>query len=240
MPPHILITGTGRTGTTVLVQILTDLGLDTGFAPDAPIDDHARAGLEQDVTGPDAPRVVKDNLSAHLLRDKLSSGAVEIEHAIVPMRELDVATASRIRVSDFGKKQRPGGLTGTTDPNRQSLALMKIFYELIAALAEFEIPFTPLWFPRWALDPAYTYRQLGFLAPDRDAAAWRRAVEARVDPSMIHQKPLGLRERAKARLLGRRNSKRELERYHREVEKELHAERMRQERVDQGRARNPQ
>jgi hypothetical protein len=240
MPPHILITGTGRTGTTVLVQILTDLGLDTGFAPDAPIDEHARAGLEHGVDEPDAPRVVKDLLGAHLLRDKLASGTVEIEHAIVPMRELDVATASRIRVSDFGKKQRPGGLTGTTEPARQSQALMKILYELMAAFAEYEIPFTPLWFPRWALDPDYTYRQLGFLTPDRDAAEWRRAVEARVDPSLIHETPLGLRERAKARLLGRRNSKRELDRFHREVGKALQAERQRQERLDEERARNPQ
>ena len=37
--PRIVITGTGRSGTTLLVQILTDLGFDTGFSSDAPIDD---------------------------------------------------------------------------------------------------------------------------------------------------------------------------------------------------------
>ena len=29
---HVIITGTGRSGTTLLIQLLTELGLDTGFA----------------------------------------------------------------------------------------------------------------------------------------------------------------------------------------------------------------
>jgi hypothetical protein len=226
--PHILITGPGRAGTTLLVQILTDLGLDTGFAPDAPIDEHAQAGLEQDVTAPDAPHIVKDTVSAHGLRGLLSSGAVELEHVIVPMRELQITAASRIRVSEFGEKQRPGGLVGTTDPNLQAQVLLKMVYDLMAGFAEHEIPFTVVWFPRWATDPDYAYRRLGFLTPQHDAAAWRRAIEARVDLSLIHESPLSAREQAKARLVGKRNSKREQERWDREVSKALRSERMRQ------------
>jgi|SRR6478735_1055336 hypothetical protein len=239
MPSHVLITGTGRTGTTVLVQILTDLGLDTGFAPDAPIDPHAHAGLERCFIDPDAPRVVKDTLYVGALRDQLSRGQVEIEHVIVPMRELDVAAASRVRVSNFGKTRRPGGLTGTTDPTRQSRTLMWTFYELMGALAEFEIPLTLLWFPRWVTDPEYTHRQLGFLTPHLGAHAWRRALETRVDRSLINQTPLSVRERVRARLLGRHNSKRELKRLKPELAKALAARRASEEHTAEEARQNP-
>ena len=51
---HLVITGIGRCGTTFLVELLTYLGLDTGFDPASVrsgIDHVARAGLERDITG---------------------------------------------------------------------------------------------------------------------------------------------------------------------------------------------
>ena len=50
-PVHkLVITGTGRAGTTFLVQLLTELGLDTGYAPGGGSEDyyeHCSAGMEQ-------------------------------------------------------------------------------------------------------------------------------------------------------------------------------------------------
>ncbi len=59
---HLVITGTGRSGTTFLVELLTYLGLDTGFDPvsvRSGIDPVAHAGLERDIRSDDAPYVVK-------------------------------------------------------------------------------------------------------------------------------------------------------------------------------------
>src|SRR4051812_2282217 len=89
--PKIVITGTGRAGTTLLVQILTDLGFDTGFKLDARINEDARAGLERDILHPNAPRIVKDPGLSRRLRGYLAEGTVAVEHVIVPMRDLDVA-----------------------------------------------------------------------------------------------------------------------------------------------------
>lgn len=201
MAPHILISGTGRTGTTLLVQILTDLGLDTGFERDTPIDQNARAGLERSIVSPDAPRVVKDTIATPILREFLESGKLELEHVIVPVRDPEVAAASRVRTADYGHSLgRPGGLFHTTRASHQRQALTELFYELIAVLVEHEVPLTLLWFPRWALDPEYTFRRLGFLTPGVDAAAWRQAMETRVHPSMIHETPLSFRERIRAQL----------------------------------------
>lgn len=51
--PHVVITGTGRTGTTFLVELLTHLELDTGFTAESVTqmkDQTGRAGLEHDIS----------------------------------------------------------------------------------------------------------------------------------------------------------------------------------------------
>ena len=63
-PAHkVIITGTGRAGTTFLVRLLTELGLDTGYTRRNWSRDyftHCDAGLEHDLAGPDAPYIVKN------------------------------------------------------------------------------------------------------------------------------------------------------------------------------------
>jgi len=49
MDSHVLITGTGRAGTSLLVQILTELGLDTGFKKGVKLDAKSNAGLERSI-----------------------------------------------------------------------------------------------------------------------------------------------------------------------------------------------
>ena len=57
---HVMISGTGRAGTSFLVQLLTNLGLDTGVTPEKmKLDENARAGLEYDIRKADAPYIVK-------------------------------------------------------------------------------------------------------------------------------------------------------------------------------------
>lgn len=198
--PKIVITGTGRAGTTLLVQILTDLGLDTGFSPDAPIDERTNAGLEWRVDAPDAPRIVKSPNLSRRLGALLASGAVEIEHVIIPMRDLDVAAASRVRVTGYGSNlHRPGGLFGTAKATRQREALALLFYQLMDAVSEYDLPHTLLRFPRFASDWEYTYGALSFLDPSIPPERWQTVIEARVDPDLIHEQPLTDSERMLAR-----------------------------------------
>src|SRR5882762_280395 len=59
---HVVITGIGRAGTTFLVQLLTNLKLETGYTAETlqkGIDENARAGLENDVQNDKAPYIVK-------------------------------------------------------------------------------------------------------------------------------------------------------------------------------------
>ena len=199
--PKVVITGTGRAGTTLLVQILTDLGLDTGFAPDHRVDETVHAGLEFKIESPNAPRIVKDPNLSRRLGGLLDTGAVEIEHVIVPMRDLDTAAASRIRNTRYGSDLHTfGGLFGTARATKQHEALALLFYELFWTITRHELPVTLLEFPRFAHDWEYTYRRLGFLDPSIPPERWKEAVAARTDPSLIHEQPLSSAERTKTRL----------------------------------------
>ena len=61
MKHHVIISGTGRAGTTFLVQLLTALGLDTGFdSPTSGIFENCRAGMEWDLRHPNAPYIIKN------------------------------------------------------------------------------------------------------------------------------------------------------------------------------------
>src|SRR3954468_18928156 len=104
--PKIVIAGTGRAGTTLLVQVLTDLGFDTGFRANPNIEYEARAGLERNIRSADAPRVVKAPGLSLELDDLVVRGEVELEHVIIPVRDLDVVSASRVRASGYGRDPR--------------------------------------------------------------------------------------------------------------------------------------
>ena len=85
----------------------------------------ADAGLEKNILAPNAPRVVKDPYLSTRLRPLLEEGKVAVEHAIVPMRDLDVASASRVRASGYGGRPGAwGGLFGTPS-SRNSLVLTR-------------------------------------------------------------------------------------------------------------------
>jgi hypothetical protein len=197
----IVITGTGRAGTTLLVAILTDLGMDTGFRPG--IEANTRSGgLEGNIERPNAPRVVKAPALSVLLREVLVRGNVEIEHVIIPVRDLDIAAASRVRVAGYGRNPAArGGLWKTRRPSRQREALALTLYELIRTITEFDLPHTFLDFPRFSRDAQYTHGKLGFLVPEKTADDFRRVMDARYDASEIREEPLTRGERLRTTLL---------------------------------------
>ncbi len=196
--PKVLITGTGRAGTTLLVQVLTDLGLDTGFPVDAPVDERVHAGLELPLDDPEGPRIVKSPTAIRRLDGLLESGRLRLEHVIIPMRDLDIAAASRVRNTKYGANlSSPGGLLGTRSATRQAEALALLQYELMYQLARHDIALTLLWFPRFTTDGEYLARKLGFLDPTIPARAWRDALVRRARPELIHQVPLDAGEHAR-------------------------------------------
>jgi hypothetical protein len=200
--PKILITGTGRAGTTLLVQVLDELGLDTGLTEGklSPYGPSVRAGLESRIDDPDAPTVVKDMTLGFRIREVLEGGDIPIRFVILPDRRLEVAAASRIRAAGYGRLPfRRGALTGTMRATEQQRILETMRAEILSVLEEHGIPYTMLEFPRFATDAEYTYAALAPVLPDASVDDVRVALERCVRPEMIHEAPLSRKERSRTR-----------------------------------------
>lgn len=107
----VIITGPGRAGTSFLVRLLTRLGEDTGFTRERDsYDPKLRAGCEQKAivdlinekatraTISDMPRVVKSPDWSWVLKPLVQQGWLEVDHVIIPFRDVDVSAKSRLDV----------------------------------------------------------------------------------------------------------------------------------------------
>lgn len=215
---HIVIAGPGRSGTTLLVKLLAELGFDTAGRL-RPFSDAAQAGLEDDILAADAPRVVKNPDLSWQLREYLESGKVapgDVEWLLVPLRDLGEAAASRIRITTLARDvHAPGGLVRTSRPSKQRQQLAEVTYGLFETAALFELPLIVLEYPRFAQDAGYAFRCLRPLLADRSEADFTAGWEAVVDPALVRHAPVPIPVLASWRmtlLLARRGIVRRLRR----------------------------
>lgn len=209
----VIITGTGRAGTTFLVQMLTELGLDTGYTVEESrqnVDRRCHAGLECDLVERDrtrnfrdflrqpkhavghllnlarpAPYIVKSPALCDTLAQLVAGGRVVVDHVYVPIRDLEAAALSRAFVGD-AHGNLPGGLMKTDDPSQQKAVLAEMFFNLVYTLITHDLPCTFLLFPRLVEDWAYTFGKLQYLLKDVDPDKFRRVFAAVADPSLVH------------------------------------------------------
>lgn len=193
---RIVIAGTGRTGTTLLVQILTALNFDTGFTLEdatANIDRISHAGLEHAFSDEFNPYVIKS--ATITVAEALKERGLKIHAAIIPMRDLFAAAESRRRVyhaaaaHGLDPLKQPGTLLLTQDPAWQEIFLAVQLYNTVFPLVQFRIPTYLLEFPRFARDVAYLYRALEPLLSSHGVTLQelRNAHRAVVKPELIHQ-----------------------------------------------------
>jgi hypothetical protein len=189
---HLIISGTGRSGTTFLVQLLTALGLDTGFIDlYSDVEENCNAGMEQDLRSPDAPYIVKTPWLCDYLDEALEGGDIVIDHAIIPMRDLYSAAQSRRDVmartdASLYPEGIPGGLWHTDKPERQETVLTHQLYKLMYALARHDIPVTLIDFPRFIHDPEYLFRKLEFALPGTRRDRFIEVFRLVVRPELVH------------------------------------------------------
>lgn len=194
---HIVITGIGRTGTTFLVRLFTELGFDTGFsAADAHVDVDAiaQAGLEHWRLDDASPYVLKSPWFADELMTALTAGRIRIRTAIVPMRDLFAAAESRRRVfrealaAGHDPFAHPGSLVYTRRFDEQEMQLARRFHDTLLAVAAFDIPLVLLHFPRLVKDPEYLFAQLSTLLREHGVGqeAFMSAFAAVAQPELVH------------------------------------------------------
>lgn len=191
---HVIISGTGRAGTTFLVQLLTVLRLDTGF-PDiyTGIHKNSNAGMELDLQQNTAPYIIKSPWLCDNLDEILMTKDIVIDHAIIPIRDLHSAAQSRIYVSEQAKgdgsmsgSDVPGGLWHTNSPSEQENILAKQLYKLLYAIAKHNIPVIMLLFPKLVKDPRYLYSKIHQILENISYADFLRAFEKVSRPELVH------------------------------------------------------
>lgn len=199
---HVVISGTGRAGTTFLVALLTNLGLDTGFQSGAfTLDENARAGLEYDVRDEQAPYIVKSPFFCDYAAEVLNTGDVRIDHLFLPLRDLHAAAESRryvrrsaILKSGFRRRLQSwfkpvwvdGGLWHTDRQYEQEQILLRQVYKLLLAVSETDVPVTLLRYPRLVKDSAYLYRKLSPLVETIAYERFLSVFEQTVRPDWMH------------------------------------------------------
>jgi hypothetical protein len=203
---HIVITGTGRAGTTFLVELFTHLGIETGFSIDDLANNkchEARAGLERNIRRNDCPFIVKSPHFCDYAENIIHQDDIVIEHVFIPIRNLHAAAESRRYVSTtsaarltLGQRLKntirprvfPGGLwhTKSNKPGKQEEVLLRQIYKLLFALSDTDIPVTLLRYPRITKDSQYLFGKLKPVLQNIELESFRAAFNKVVRPGLVH------------------------------------------------------
>ncbi len=200
---HIIISGTGRAGTSFLVQLLTNLGLETGHTPnDVVLNEETRAGLEHDVRKEGAPYIVKSPWFCDYAEEVLKRDDILIEHVFIPIRDLHAAAESRRYVvkhtlAKFTTLQRlkyylgkhpkiHGGLWHTKKPSKQEEVLLRQIYKLVLVLSKTAIPVTFLHYPTIVRDSFYLFRKLKQVLRGVDYNQFQSMFHKTIRPEWVH------------------------------------------------------
>jgi len=157
----VLITGTGRSGTTFLIELLTLLNLDTGFHRGnytQYIFSNCGSGMEYDIDSPHKflknPRFIQE--MEHILNNTM------VHTVVVPIRNYTESALSRVQ---HGQGQ-PGGLWGNaTDTSSQETFYYQIMAQYLVSMVRYDIATVFLDFNRMVADHVYLYQKLKHILP---------------------------------------------------------------------------
>jgi hypothetical protein len=162
------------------------------------IDSVSHGGLEFDLEYADfekLPRVIKSPFFYKFADKVLNNPETPIEHVFIPVRKLEDAANSRVRVqkvyegkmdSNLKSDEVPGGLTGKDAYRNQEVILDRQLTSLIESVAKSGKPHTFLAFPTFVRDPDYLYKAVKFLIPDTPFEFFSEIFERIVDLNKVH------------------------------------------------------
>lgn len=206
MKEHVIIAGTGRTGTTFLVELLTNLGLETGFNSESIVSKKskvARAGLEHNFRFENCPYIVKDPNFFEYAKETFLRKDVVVKHIFIPIRDLHAAAESRRIVTKatirnrgflgrikflFKRGKYVGGLsnTFTFKKGAQEFILLNQFYKLMLDTASTQTQVTLIEFPKSIKDDVYLYEKLKPILKDISFDFFAEKFKQTIQPEIVH------------------------------------------------------
>ena len=152
----ILISGTGRAGTTFLIKIFSFLGFDTGFNElnyNNYIFKNCNAGMEFNYTS--NHYILKNPTFITQIQDIIKYN-INIEYMIIPIRDYNDSAKSR-----FKNGIRAGGMIGDSiDEDSQVLYYNKIMSKYLYYMSKYDIPTIFINFEKMISDKLYLYNKL--------------------------------------------------------------------------------
>ena len=155
----IVITGTGRCGTSFLMHLFSELGLNTGFSIEECEQHLSRSncdgGIEHSVESEifDRSDIVKNPDWLY----NPSRLEFDIDRIIVPVRQLDKVAVSRSQNTNYG-----GFLNGVKNVNDQMNMDSRAFYHFIDYIIKADIELILIDFPRIVNDSEYLFDKIGY------------------------------------------------------------------------------
>ncbi len=154
----ILITGTGRCGTTFLIKLFSFLGFDTGYTRENYnrfISKNCNSGMERQHT--ENHQVLKNPTFIQNISTILES-SIRIKSVIIPVRDLNQSAKSRVR-----HQKKNGGLWNAVDEKTQVDHYRNILSNYVCLMAKHDIPTVFLDFDRMVTDRLYLFDRLSHL-----------------------------------------------------------------------------
>lgn len=151
---NVIISGTGRCGTTFIMLIFTFLGLDTGFTENNfsnHIDYDANAGLEKDIS---FAYIVKSPAYIQCIGELVLE--TTIDWMIIPIREYEDSALSRYKLGPGVR----GGLWEANNAVEQLQHYWRIMAKYLKKMVKYQIPTIFLDFDKMIVSQKYTYNKL--------------------------------------------------------------------------------
>ena len=168
----ILITGTGRCGTTFLIALFTLLGMDTGFTRETlkeNIHDKTKGGLEEQ---PGKYKITKNPAFIFMIESYILQTKQVPKLVIIPVRRFTEATESRYKNTEeqgllndpmpevITSSKGTGGLWNANRKEQQMLFYNKCMAEYIQVMTRYSIPTKLIDFHRMTTNSIYLFESL--------------------------------------------------------------------------------
>lgn len=195
MSKHVVITGTGRSGTSFIMELLTNLGLDTGFdVGNIKKHEYANAGMEIDLLQSICPPyVVKDPVFSDYVTTVIDRRDIQLDHVFVVLRDLEAAVESRVDVerrtnkSGYREGQVPGGFSMASNAVEQKEILLLRLFNLSLELARTDCRITFISYPLLVDRSDYLYDKLEPILEGVSAERFSATFNRLVDKSKVHK-----------------------------------------------------
>jgi hypothetical protein len=168
----ILITGTGRCGTSFLMMLFTLLGLDTGYTREnyhIYLDPKNGSGLESN-TAVLPQKIIKNPYFLINADDVVKR--VKVKHMIVPIRDYEKSAESRVRLGNYR-----GGLWDATNKEEQIQVYYRMMSKYMYDMVKYDIPTIFLDFDRMVSSSQYLYEKLYPMLDRIDYETFHRVYE---------------------------------------------------------------